>query len=148
MSNTTGQLFMDYAEGLDEKWRKLRKRGFPLAAEHIPPIGQAASWYEEVIQNVPRSGQLVARQIARLVGEGCEVTIPWRSLADAVGTRNRAGHLVSYTERGVEVLRESGWLSVKTVGQKRGAKTTFSLEVGSRSGWIYWTADDEDDGHE
>ncbi|MFB8211606.1 hypothetical protein [Streptomyces sp. NPDC056010] len=137
MNDTTGQLFMDYAEELDEKWRKLKKRGFALAAEHTPPTGQAASWYEEVIQYVPRTGRDVARQIARLAGEGCEVTIPWRSLADAVGKRNRAGNLISYTQRGVEVLVESGWLTTKTVGQKRGAKTTFSLEVGDLYDWTH-----------
>ncbi|MFC9201830.1 hypothetical protein ACFT79_11995 [[Kitasatospora] papulosa] len=141
----TVNILTAYSAEIEEHRRKLRKRGFPLAAEHIPPIGQAGDWYEEVIQNVPRSGQLVARQIARLAGEGCEVTIPWRSLADAVGVRNSAGNLVSYTERGVQVLKESGWLSVTTVGQKRGAKTTFSLEVGSRTGWIYQAEDEEHD---
>jgi hypothetical protein len=30
----------------------------------------------------------------------------------------------------VKALVEAGWLSVETIGQKRGAETTFYLEVG------------------
>ncbi len=78
--------FLDqYAEAIDVRRVKLRKRGFALAAEAIPPTGQAALWYADAIQCVPRSGQAVARQIARLCGDDSKVTIPWRSLADAVG---------------------------------------------------------------
>ncbi|MFJ1808716.1 MULTISPECIES: hypothetical protein [unclassified Streptomyces] len=118
------------AAEIEERSRKVRKRGFLFAAEHTPPTGQAALWYKEAIQYVPRSGRDVARQIARLSGEDSQVTIPLRSLADAVGKCNRAGHLRSYTDRGIEVLIESGWLRKEVIGQKRGAKTTFYLQVG------------------
>jgi hypothetical protein len=119
-----------YADRIKEHGRLLTKRGQPLAAENMPPTGQAYLWYQDVIQCVPLSGMLVAKQIARLCGEGSQVTIPWRSLSDAVGRKNRAGNLRSYTERGVQALVESGWLTVRTVGSKRGAKTTFTLQVG------------------
>jgi hypothetical protein len=138
----TVNILTAYSAEIEEHRRKLKKRGFPLATENMPPVGQAAGWYAEVIHHVPRCGMHVAKQIARLAGEGCEVTIPWRSLADAVGIRNRAGNLRSYTERGVEWLVESGWLTVKTTGQKRGAKTTFCLEVGDFTDWTYMEDDD------
>ncbi len=118
-----------------EHRRLLKKRGFPLAAEHMPPEGQAALWFQDVIQAVPRSGLHVARQLARLCGDDSQVTIPWRSLADAVGRRNRAGNLRSYTERGVRALVDAGWLTVETTGSKRGAKTKFSLQVGEFADW-------------
>ncbi|MGW3087785.1 hypothetical protein [Streptomyces sp. NPDC001108] len=147
MNDTTGQLFMDYAEELDEKCRKLKKRGFALAAEHTPPIGQAANWYWEVRLHVPRSARDVARQIARLAGEGCEVTIPERSLAEAVGVLDKAGRHIAYTQGGIKILEKSGWITKTVVGQKRGAKTTYTLEVGNRSGWFYREEDgiEEDD---
>ncbi|MEU6044971.1 hypothetical protein [Streptomyces griseus] len=119
-----------HADSIAEHRRLLRKRGRPLAFENMPPTGQAYLWYRDVVQCVPLSGMLVAKQLARLAGDDSQVTIPWRSLADAVGRKNRAGNLVSYTERGVKALVEAGWLRVETVGQKRGAKTTFYLEVG------------------
>lgn len=119
-----------YADRIKEHGRLLAKRGQPLAAENMPPAGQAYLWYRDVIQYVPLSGMLAAKQIARLCGDDSRVTIPWRSLADAVGRKNRAGNLRSYTERGVQALVESGWLTVETIGAKRGAKTTFSLQVG------------------
>ncbi|MFF9778435.1 hypothetical protein ACF1HJ_32890 [Streptomyces sp. NPDC013978] len=119
-----------YADEIAEHGRLLKKRGQPLAAENMPPVGQAYLWYQDVIQCVPLSGMLVAKQLARLAGDDSQVTIPWRSLADAVGRKNRAGNLRSYTERGVQALVESGWLSVETIGSKRGAKTTFYLQVG------------------
>lgn len=124
-------IFSVYAAEIEEKRRKLRKRGFSLAAENMPPTGRrAALWYEIVIHYVPLSGMAVAKQLARLAKNGSSVTIPWRSLADAVGRRNRAGNLVSYTERGVRTLVEGGWLKKETVGAKRGAKTTFYLVMG------------------
>lgn len=119
-----------YADRIKEHSRLLAKRGQPLAAENMPPIGQAYLWYQDVVQCMPLSGMLVAKQIARLAGDDSQVTIPWRSLADAVGRKNRAGNLRSYTERGVQALVESGWLRVETIGEKRGAKTTFYLQVG------------------
>ncbi|MEU9437939.1 hypothetical protein [Streptomyces sp. NPDC048252] len=133
-----------HAEAIAGRRVGLRKRGFALAAETAPPTGQAALWYADAVQCVSRSGQTVARQIARLCGDESEVTVPWRSLADAVGVRDRAGNLRRYTERGVKALIDTGWLEVETVGSKRGAKTTFRLLPGDRSsaclGWI----DDEE----
>jgi hypothetical protein len=119
-----------YADDIREHSRLLAKRRQPLAAENMPPTGQAYLWYRDVIQFVPLSGILAAKQIARLCGDDSQVTIPWRSLADAVGRKNRAGNLRSYTERGVQALVESGWLTVETIGSKRGARTTFYLQVG------------------
>lgn len=125
--------FLDrYADAIEARRTKLRKRGCALAAETAPPGGQAALWYAEATLCVPRSGQAVARQLARLCGDEAEVTIPWRSLADAVGVRDRAGNLRRYTERGVMALTDAGWLEVVTVGSKRGAKTTFCLLPGER----------------
>ncbi|MDQ0793730.1 hypothetical protein [Streptomyces sp. B1I3] len=129
---------------IEESRAKLRKRGYALAAEHYPPAGQAAQWYADVIQCVPRSGQLVAKQLARLCGQDSLVTVPWRSLADAVGVRDSAGRERAYTERGVQVLIEAGWLTVETIGLKRGAKTTFSLEPGERATeWLGWIDADD-----
>ncbi|MFB7548924.1 hypothetical protein [Streptomyces sp. NPDC056154] len=137
-------LFGDYGHAIEVRRVKIRKRGFALAAETIPPAGQAALWYSDAVQCVSRSGQAVARQIARLCGDDSQVTIPWRSLADAVGIRDRAGHLRRYTERGVRTLVDAGWLEVETVGSKRGAKTTFRLLPGERSTeWLAWV-DGED----
>ncbi|MER7934235.1 MULTISPECIES: hypothetical protein [unclassified Streptomyces] len=116
--------------GIEERQAKLRKRGFPLAAENIPPIGQAALWYTDVIQCVPSSGRDVARQLARLCGDDSEVTVPWRSLADAVGVRDSIGRHVAYAQRGVEVLTKAGWLEVETTGRGRAAKTKFHLMPG------------------
>lgn len=121
-----------YADAIEVRRAKLRKRGCALAAETARPGGQAALWYADAALCVPRSGQAVARQLARLCGDEAEVTIPWRSLADAVGVRDRAGNLRRYTERGVTALTDAGWLDVETVGSKRGAKTTFSLLPGER----------------
>lgn len=123
---------------------RLRKRGFPMAAEHVPPTGQAAYWYMDVIQCVPRSGRDVARQLARLCKDDSEVTIPWRSLADAVGVRDRGGRTIAYAQRGVQVLVEAGWLKVETVGSKRAAKTTFSLMPGERgTDWASYASEDD-----
>ncbi|GAA2321464.1 hypothetical protein OKJ48_07885 [Streptomyces kunmingensis] len=121
-----------YSDAIKARRAKLRIRGGALAAETAPPGGQAALWYAESALWLPRSGQAVARQLARLCGDGAEVTIPWRSLADAVGVRDRAGNLRRYTERGVTALTDGGWLEVVTVGSKRGAKTTFRLLPGVR----------------
>ncbi|MEU3661760.1 hypothetical protein AB0E77_18715 [Streptomyces sp. NPDC032940] len=134
----------EYVYEIDTRILKLRKRGFPLAAETVPPTGQAGMWYTDVIQCVPRSGQAVARQIARLCGDDSQVTIPWRSLSDAVGVRDRAGNLRRYTERGVRNLVDAGWLEVETTGAKRGAKTTFRLLAGERSVDALTWIDDED----
>ncbi|MBM9621528.1 hypothetical protein [Streptomyces zhihengii] len=131
-----------YSGEIKERVRLLSKRGQPLASENMPPAGQAYLWYQDVIQCVPLSGMLVAKQLARLAGEDSLVTIPWRSLADAVGRKNRVGNLRSYTERGVKTLVDSGWLTVTTVGSKRGARTTFYLQPG-RFTDPGWSGEDE-----
>jgi hypothetical protein len=127
----------------------LRKRGHPMSFEHMPPIGQAALWYGDVINYVPRSGQAVAQQLARLCGSDSSVTLPWRSLADAVGRRDKANRVRAYTERGVQVLTDNGWLKVETTGRGRGSRTTFLLMPGDLEhyGWAYPMdeADDLDD---
>lgn len=102
-------------------------------AEQTPPTGQAAAWLEEVTPRHPRSAHEVAWQLARLCGEDSQVTIPWRSLADAVGTMDKLGRHVAYAQRGAEILCETGWLEITTTGSKRGAKTTFHLVPGPRS---------------
>lgn len=99
----------------------------PNSAETRPPVGQALIWYREVIQTVPLSGMHVAKQVARLCGDDAQVTVPWRSLTDAVGVRGDARYQRAYTERGAEVLAEAGWLRWETTGEKRSAKTTFYL---------------------
>jgi hypothetical protein len=82
--------------------------------------------------------------MARLCGDDSEVTIPWRSLSDAVGVRDRGGRAMAWTQRGVKALEDAGWLEVETVGSKRGAKTTFRLLAGDRGvEWLGWV--DEDD---
>ncbi|MFI2504567.1 hypothetical protein [Streptomyces sp. NPDC018972] len=134
----------DYAYSIDTHILKLRKRGFALAAETVPPTGQAGLWYADVIQCVPRSGRDVARQIARLCGDDSQIAIPWRSLSDAVGVRDSIGREIAYTQRGVEALTKAGWLEVETTGAKRGARTTFRLMVGDVGvEWLGWI-DDED----
>lgn len=117
-----------FTDLVDRHQHALARRGFALAHEHQPPTGQAALWLDDVEQDVSPSGFRVARQLARLCGDDSTVTIPWRSLADAVGHADKAGRTRAYTERGVEVLVKAGWLSVETTGQKRGARTTFSLQ--------------------
>lgn len=111
-------------------WLLLRKRGVPWSAETLPPRGQAALWFEQVRRDVSPSGRDVARQLARLCGDDSQVTIPWRSLADAVARTDKGGRHVAYTQRGVGVLEDGGWLRVATVGRKRGAVTTFYLMPG------------------
>ncbi|WP_329306953.1 hypothetical protein OG322_24955 [Streptomyces sp. NBC_01260] len=138
----TVNILTAYSAEIEEHRRKLKKRKFAMAAEHTPPIGQAADWYWEARLHVPRSARDVARQLARLAGEGCEVTIPERSLADAVGTIDKAGRHIAYVQGGVKVLERSGWITKTVVGQKRGAKTTYTLEVGVRSGWFYQEEDE------
>lgn len=119
----------------------LHKRGRPLSWEEMPAEGQAAEWFHEVRRYVTLSGQDVARQLARLCGQDSEVTVPWRSLADAVGRRDRAGRTVAYTQSGVDVLMRHGWLEVETTGQRRGARTTFRLLPGDPyelPAWLAW----------
>jgi hypothetical protein len=131
-------------DGIEERRRLLRKRGFPLAAECMPPTGQAGLWHADVVLCVPRSGRDVAKQLARLCGDDSRVTVPWRSLADAVGVRDRGGRLRAYTERGVQVLVEAGWLAVEVAGRGRASRTTFQLLPGERTA-DWWVWDDEGD---
>ncbi|MFD8262787.1 hypothetical protein ACFV19_28615 [Streptomyces griseoluteus] len=61
-----------------------------------------------------------------------------------MGVRDSAGRERAYTERGVQVLVDAGWLTVETIGAKRGAKTTFSLEAGDRATeWLGWVDADD-----
>ncbi|GAA1751114.1 hypothetical protein [Aeromicrobium alkaliterrae] len=115
---------------VQERWRLHRKRGSAMAEEHTPPHGQAALWFADVLQSTSPSGRDVARQLARLCGDDSKVTIPHRSLSDAVGVRDSIGRQRAYTERGVEMLTNAGWLRVETVGLKRGARTTYYLMPG------------------
>lgn len=108
----------------------LRRRGFALSTENVPPRGQAAEWFWACADHVPRNAQHVARQLARLCGDDIEVTLPWRSLADAVGRTDKAGRPMAYVQNGVLPLTERGWLEVVTVGRGRGARTVWRLLVG------------------
>ncbi|MEV3857270.1 hypothetical protein AB0J38_23445 [Streptomyces sp. NPDC050095] len=102
-------------------------RRIPNSAETRLPVGDAYEWYREVVHHVTLSGMHVAKQIARLCGDDTKVTVPWRSLTDAVGPRGTEHEQRAYTEYGARLLEERGWLRIETTGQKRGAKTTFYL---------------------
>lgn len=115
-----------------KKYMRLQKRGFPLAEEHWPLMGQAALWYDEMKACMPPSAILVGRQLARLCRDDSQVTIPFRSLADAVGHKDSAGRHIAYTQQGVEALEKHRWVFVDTVGRGRGAKTSYYLTVGDR----------------
>ena len=134
-----------FRERVNEAQPRVRKRGGGLGAEVDYPTRQALLWYLDVIHHVPTGTATdVSKQLARLCGDDSLVTVPWRSLADAVGKTDKAGRLVAYTERGVKVLVEAGWLTVETIGRKRGAKTTFYLMPGDRGvDWVSW--DDVED---
>jgi len=118
------------------------KRGHALSADVLQPSGQAAGWYQDVIRCVPWSGQVVAHQIARLCGDDSVCSVPIRSLADAVGQRDRAGRQVALTERGIEVLVESGWLRTEVTGRGQNIVTTYYLMPGPIG--VEWFTDDED----
>ncbi|ALU93881.1 hypothetical protein WQO_11260 [Streptomyces globisporus C-1027] len=148
-----------FSSGIERHRKMLNRRGrhrvsteplakFALPAEHLPPTGQAYGWYQEVIHYVPLSAMHVAKQLARLAGDDCGVTIPWRSLADAVGKADRLNRTVAYVQRGVEALVDGGWLTVETVGSKRGAKTTFSFQVGDHSEEARRTASSYSEDHD
>jgi hypothetical protein len=113
--------------------RLLEKRGHPMAAEITPPTGQAARWYEHTILCVPRTGRDVARQVARLCGDDSQVTIPIRSLADAVGHRDSAGRDSAYTRRGIKCLVDAEWLRAEVTGSGQDKVTTFYLLPGDES---------------
>lgn len=111
----------------------LDKRGSPMSWEGMPPVGQAGEWFWEVMWFVSApSAQNTARQIARLCGQDSEVSVPWRSLADAVGIPDKAGRTMAYVQSGVETLERYGWLEVETTGKGRGSRTTFKILPGER----------------
>ena len=94
-------------------------------------------------RGLPRPEEWAARRppLARLCGEGSEVTMPWRSASrNRAGVEDRAGRTMAYTQRGVAVLCDSGWLVVETTGSKRGARTTWRLTYGERDIWHDWTS--------
>jgi hypothetical protein len=132
-----------FDERVERRHALLRKRnGTPLAAENVPPVGQAALWHDDVIQCLPPSGCHVARQIARLCGDDSRVSIPLRSLANAVGRKDRAGNLVAYTERGIQCLVEAEWLRTTVTGAGQNIITTLYLTPGDRH--VAWFPEDED----
>lgn len=108
-------------------------KNYVLAAENLPPTGQTYGWYQEVIHYVPLSGMLVAKQIARLCGDDSQVTIPQRSLAEAVGRKDRLNRERAYMERGVQSLVDAGWLTVEVIAQGADSTTTYYLQVGDHS---------------
>lgn len=114
--------------------RHARSRGLvtrgAVSAELRPPTGQAGDWYDDVGHQVPVTARDVARQLARLCGDDSQVAVPWRSLADACGKRDRLNRPMAYVQGGVECLEREGWLRRETVGRKRGAVTTFYLLPG------------------
>lgn len=105
------------------------------SAESLPPVGQGAEWYGDVLRNVRcgKSGSAwaVARQLARLCGDDSEVTMPRRSIVDAVQDADTLGRDTAFVERGRDVLVDLGWLEVETVGRGRGARTTWRLMPGA-----------------
>lgn len=125
----------DWSERVERHREALRRRGgtpfnVAVSAETIPPTGSAGLWYDDVAYQMPPSARIVARQIARLCRADTQVTVPWRSLADAVGVADSVGREMAYTQRGVEVLEIAGWLRRDSTGRGRGAKTTFYLMPG------------------
>lgn len=131
-----------FQERVERHWELLRKRGHPQAAEVHLPTGQAGLWYADAIQCVPKSGQMVARQLARLCGDDSRVTASIRSLADAVGHRDRAGHASAYARRGVECLVQAGWLRTDVTGAGQDIATTFYLLPGDRD--LEWFSEDHE----
>lgn len=132
-----------FAQRVEEHQRLLRRRKSPQATEVHPPIGQAALWHTDVILCVPRTGRDVARQIARLCGDDSRVTIPIRSLADAVGHRDSAGRDSAYTRRGIKCLVDAEWLRAEVTGSGQDKVTTYYLLPGDES--VEWfPVDDEE----
>lgn len=130
-----------FSDRVDNRAELLARRGAPQPAEDWPPTGQAALWHTDVVQCVPRTGQLVARQLARLCAEDSQVTVSSRSLADAVGHRDGAGRQRAFTERGVQCLTESGWLDVQVTGTGQSIRTTYYLLPGDR--FVDYLPDDD-----
>lgn len=120
----------------------LARRGMAQSAEDAPPHGQASLWLADVALCVPRTGQLVARQLARLCGDDSQVTISSRSLADAVGHRDRAGRQRAFTERGLRCLVDAGWITAETSGRGPESLSTYRLLPGDL-GVDYYPDDDD-----
>ncbi|GAA3817839.1 hypothetical protein [Nocardioides panacisoli] len=134
---------MRYGGTTDGMRRDLLRRamGGPQSGEDRAPTGYAADWFTAVLGGmysntqwldggsglVPPSGVHVARQLARLAGNGDAVTIPERSLADAVGRTDAAGRHIAYTQGGIEALIRHGFLAKIVTGRGRGARTTYRL---------------------
>ena len=78
----------------------------------MPSEGQGAEWYLDLRWQASPTARDVAQQLARFRGHDSEVVMPWRTLADAVGKRDRANRTRAYVESGVDVLkRHGGWRS-------------------------------------
>lgn len=136
--STRSALDTEWAETVQRHEALLQRRGQPLSWEQMPPTTQSSGWYWDAVQHVPESGRVVARQIARLCGDDSEVTLPWRTLVDAVGQADRAGRTTAYVQRGVRALIELGWLEKQVVGKGRGARTTWRLLPGELTPWEAW----------
>lgn len=132
-----------FSERVDRHHALLRKRMHPWPAEMHLPTGQAALWHADVIACVPRSGREVARQLARLCGMDSRVTVPLGSLADAVSRTDKAGRHIAYTQTGIKVLVESGWLRTETIGPQGNQRTTYFLSPGERR--IEWFPQEDGD---
>ena len=135
-----------YGGATEEMQKRLLLRGWgtPRSAEDQAPRGWAADWFTAVLaalssnadwldgsiaqsKSVPPSGVAVARQLARLADGGPNVTIPDRSLRDAVGRADRSGRTTAYMESGVSALIHYGLIEKQVTGRGRGAKTTYTL---------------------
>lgn len=137
---------MRYGGATDDMRKRLLLRGWgrPRSAEDRAPRGWAADWFTMVLdglysnsewldptngqsRRVPPSGVTVAQQLARLAGDGREVTISERSLSDAVGRRDHAGRERAYTQSGIGALLYYGFIEKQVTGRGRAAKTTYQL---------------------
>jgi hypothetical protein len=84
----------------------------------------------------------VSRQLARLCGEDSQVSVSIRSVADAVGQKDKLNRLVAYTERGIKALVDSGWLRKTISGSGQKKISTFYLLPGDPR--REWFPDDDD----
>lgn len=132
-----------FLERVERHRALLGTRTFAQAWEDQWPVGQAASWYADLVRCVPPSGRAVARQLARLCGDDAQVTVPLDSLADAVGRTDSAGRHIAYTQRGIEALAESAWLRTETTGPQGNQETTYYLTPGERH--VEWFPEGDDD---
>lgn len=101
----------------------------PAPARERRPVGQAEGWYLDVVRHVPApTAKDVAWVLAILCGEDSETTIKRDSLAAMVGRYNSSGHLNSYTDTGIRVLVDHGWLEKELRPRK---PTVYRLCVGN-----------------